>query len=109
MSGCEWGCDDGWVTGYGFFLGGDPREFTPDEESCRPDEIAAHKAACARWDAGQPQDEGRSGQYAAVTMPSGEVATAIVCGHSFGIGVYRHPCPCREPPALPGAGGENHV
>jgi hypothetical protein len=38
--------------GYGFFCGGDPRRFRPDEDSCTPDEIASHKAACERWEAG---------------------------------------------------------
>lgn len=30
---------------YGFFSGGDPRDFTPDHDSCSPEEIANHKAA----------------------------------------------------------------
>ncbi len=31
---------------YGYFCGGDPRSFYPDYESCTPEEIANHKAAC---------------------------------------------------------------
>jgi hypothetical protein len=38
--------------GYGFFSGGDPRRFSPDEDSCTAEEIDSHKAACERWDAG---------------------------------------------------------
>lgn len=38
--------------GYGFFPGGDPRRFYPDLESNTPEELASHKAACERWDAG---------------------------------------------------------
>lgn len=38
--------------GYGFFCGGDPRKFHPDEESTTEEERASHKAACERWDAG---------------------------------------------------------
>lgn len=38
--------------GYGFFPGGDPRRFHPDEDSCTPEEIVSHKAACDRWEAG---------------------------------------------------------
>jgi hypothetical protein len=34
---------------YGFFHGGDPREFSPDDECCSPDEIRRHKAACDLW------------------------------------------------------------
>lgn len=37
---------------YGAFQGGDPRDFTPDESSCKPEELAAWRAACAEWDAG---------------------------------------------------------
>lgn len=33
-------------SGYGFFSGGDPRNFFPDHESCSPEEIANHKRAC---------------------------------------------------------------
>lgn len=39
--------------GYGFFPGGDPRRFTPDVESNTNEEIAAHKAACDRWETGE--------------------------------------------------------
>lgn len=38
--------------GYGFFPGGDPRDFHPDEESSTEEERASHKAACERWNAG---------------------------------------------------------
>ncbi len=41
---------------YGFFCGGDPRKFEPDREYCLPHEIAAHKEACARWNAGHYDD-----------------------------------------------------
>jgi hypothetical protein len=34
---------------YGFYHGGDPREFHPDYECCSEKEIADHKAACALW------------------------------------------------------------
>lgn len=83
---CE--CDGGWIKDYGFFPGGDPRNYKPDEESCRPEEIEAWEAACARWDAGDETDEGASGK--AIDLPGGGVALA--CGHRFGIGVYTLPC-----------------
>jgi sarcosine oxidase delta subunit len=31
---------------YGFFNGGDPRDFCPDHECCTAEEIASHKEAC---------------------------------------------------------------
>lgn len=47
-------------TSYGFFLGGDPRRFSPDEEMCSPEELALHKADCARAERGEPL-EGAAG------------------------------------------------
>lgn len=40
------------MTVYGFFPGGDPRDFTPDMECSTPQEIALHKEDCAAWDLG---------------------------------------------------------
>lgn len=37
-------------TSYGNFLGGDPREFSPDPECSTEAERAAHAEACRRWD-----------------------------------------------------------
>jgi hypothetical protein len=37
------------VSGYGYFLGGDPRDFFPDSESCTPEEIKAHAEAVHKW------------------------------------------------------------
>jgi len=68
-------------TGYGFFIGGDPRRFFPDEESCTPGEIAAHKAACALWDAGDTTPLPGSCTH----FPGGVITTS-----SFGIGGYTY-------------------
>lgn len=38
---------------YGHYMGGDPRDFTPDLESCTAEEIRAHAEACA---AGAPYE-----------------------------------------------------
>ncbi len=35
--------------GYGFFCGGDPTKFHPDEESCSEQELENHKLACKLW------------------------------------------------------------
>lgn len=36
---------------YGFFHGGDPRNFSPDPEASDDEEQARHAAACAEWEA----------------------------------------------------------
>ena len=41
---------------YGHFIGGDPRDFTPDPECSTPEERAAHKAACEAWGRGEGED-----------------------------------------------------
>src|SRR5690242_256695 len=66
--------------GYGPFPGGDPRRFTPDEEVCTPEEIAAHKEACAAWDRGEGVDRGPS----CATMGDGSAWS----GKGFGVGSY---------------------
>lgn len=42
---------------YGFFAGGDPRDFSPDYESCDPKEISRWKAACKLWDEAESRGE----------------------------------------------------
>lgn len=36
-------------TGYGYFPGGDPNDFTPDPECSTEEERARHRAACEAW------------------------------------------------------------
>ena len=43
---------------YGYFPGGDPREFTPDEECATADEMERYKADCAAWERGEAVDRG---------------------------------------------------
>lgn len=43
---------------YGVFLGGDPRQFLPDEEVCTPEEIERWRAACQEWNEGRSEDRG---------------------------------------------------
>lgn len=80
--------------GYGFFPGGDPREFFPEAESCTAAELAAHKEACERWERGETKDEGHSGRL--IELPGG--GAAIACGHRFGIGTYSMECDCGDEP-----------
>lgn len=42
---------------YGYFTGGDPRNFTPDYEMCSEAEIANHKRACELWDEAEAKGE----------------------------------------------------
>lgn len=74
--------------GYGSFPGGDPRNFTPDEEVNTPEELAAWKAACEAWDRGDGEDTGPQCQ----TMGDGSVVT----GTGFGMGTYQWPHPAIE-------------
>lgn len=90
---CDW-CDGSGITsGYGFFPGGDPRDFSPDTESCTDEEINAHAEECGRWERGERADEGHSGRIADVETKHGR-GVALVCGHRFGIGTYTMKCEC---------------
>ena len=73
---------------YGNFMGGDPREFSPDEEVCLPEEIAAWKSACEEWNRGEGVDRGPGCQ----TMGDGSAVT----GTGFGLGTTIRKCAERE-------------
>lgn len=42
---------------YGFFTGGDPRSFHPDEPECRQEEIDNWKKACELWNEAESRGE----------------------------------------------------
>lgn len=65
--------------GYGFFPGGDPRDFHPDAECSTDAERALHSEHCAMWDRGEH-----------VTVPtSGWVTPNMhVTRSSYGLGTY---------------------
>ena len=65
---------------YGYFPGGDPREFCPDPECNSAEELEAHRVACAKWDAGEQ-----------VELPGG-CPTMTGRPTSFGLGVYTVKC-----------------
>lgn len=85
--------------GYGFFHGGDPRNFCPsgfgEGEENTPEEVAAHRAACDEWD--KAEAEGR-----VLRDEDGccrHIAPGIVLTVArFGMGVYtlRYPTPFSE-------------
>lgn len=86
--------------GYGYYPGGDPRHFHPDEECCTPAEIAAHKAACEAWERGETPDPG--GPHLPLTEENiAKYAPSVVVKHGagghitvahYGIGTYDLPC-----------------
>lgn len=78
-----------WHDMYGHFPGGDPRMFTPDTESCMPEEIAAHKAACEAWDRGKRMEPKMvPGFY---PNPDGD-GGLFLDGSDYGVGIYRFDC-----------------
>lgn len=77
---------------YGLFPGGDPRRFSPDVESNLPQEIEAHKRACAEWDAREARGEFNEPVKGAIAV-QGEGFSLIACGVSgFGMGSYSYDC-----------------
>lgn len=71
--------------GYGFFPGGDPRNFHPDFEAATPEEIANHKRACEAAESGAVNVDS-DGQW----VGDGELVAHITrC--QFGLGTYTVP------------------
>ena len=66
---------------YGFFHGGDPRDFSPDPEASTEEERQRHLAACASWSAGK----GNPNPAPQCAFMNGGVAPA-----GFGLGVNTH-------------------
>lgn len=64
---------------YGYFPGGDPREFTPDPDN-KPEELENHRRACAVWDLGL----GVARRGSCATMGDGTAGGP----DSMGFGVY---------------------
>jgi hypothetical protein len=69
---------------YGFPCVEDPHDFTPDEESCTPEEIAFWEDAKRRWSAGERDVRGN--RCATMRNENGEVAMNVT-RTSWGIGV----------------------
>ncbi len=83
-------------TGYGFFPGGDPRQFNPDEEMDSPQELENHRLACEAWDKGDQQVI----QSGCMVMPDGSIRNIS----HFGLGTY-----WREDDECPDCGGEGGI
>lgn len=80
---------------YGFFHGGDPRNFHPDYECCSEAEIENHKKACEEAD--------RLESARDLPCPSGWIrsddgsVSIHVLRSPFGIGIITYPPTCYEP------------
>lgn len=72
---------EGEVSHYGYFLGGDPREFTPDVEVCSVEEIERHKADCEAWERGERVDRGGPHE----PLPDGKAGWATVSHYGMGM------------------------
>ncbi len=74
--------------GYGFYCGGDPRKFFPDEESCSEKEIENHKKACQLWNEMEAKGEAPTPEK----CPSGwnEDHTVHILRAPYGIGSYEY-------------------
>lgn len=88
-----WRCSEQIGSVYGYFTGGDPRDFFPDHESCSPEEIKKHREACEEAD--------RLNANPNLPCPSFWIRTEHGCVHvlraPFGIGVTSYPTTYYEP------------
>lgn len=76
---------------YGFFHGGDPRDFSPDSENSTDEEKAAHDEACRAFDEADKKGE----PLPPMRCKSGpSPCGGHVLRSQFGLGVSHHPSPC---------------
>lgn len=87
-----------WTWGYGAFPGGDPRDFTPDEDGQTPEEREAYARACEAAAAGAPSAPAAhawlvaeeavklAGGFDSMTIGGGAAHVAFT---RFGLGTYR--------------------
>lgn len=79
---------------YGFFCGGDPRTFTPDEESCTAEEITRWNEACAMWDRADAEHlmlQAEPGSGEAFYDGEGRMIMHVLKPR-YGIGINSYPC-----------------
>lgn len=74
-------------SGYGFFPGGDPRSFTPDEEGTTDEEFARWKADCEAAERGENADQSPAGET--LRDKDGKWLGHIIHG-KYGLGVYTY-------------------
>lgn len=80
---------------YGFPCVADPHDFSPDPECCSPDEVEAHRLACANY--GKPTYKPNAGCY--TERDDEGVMVKHVLRTSWGIGTNLVRCcdECKEP------------
>lgn len=76
--------------GYGFFPGGDPREFTPDEECSTPEEQAKWKADCEAYGKGEIGKQPSTGR--GTHDEQGRLTSHLLVG-GYGLGTYTYEDP----------------
>jgi hypothetical protein len=80
-------------SGYGFFCGGDPRDFYPDQECSTDAEREKHKRDCEAWERGERPNVNGNAPY--WTNSDGIAAHVIPCG--YGLGGYSLDIECDDP------------
>lgn len=76
---------------YGYFMGGDPRNFSPDVECSTEEERAAHKAACEAWDRGERPDIG--GPHKPLLDKDGnQIGHITISGYGLGVTTMEDRC-----------------
>lgn len=78
---------------YGFYHGGDPRKFEPDQECCSADEIDRHRRACILWNEMEAKGEIPTPEKCEsgwIYDDDGKPVMHILKS-SYGIGVYEFP------------------
>lgn len=73
------------IPGYGFFTGGDPRDFTPDSDASTAEEQAKWKADCEAYAKGEIGPQPTGDRW--LTNAAGEVVGHLQLG-GYGLGSY---------------------
>lgn len=76
-----------WKMGYGYFPGGNPNNFFPDEEMCTKEEIANWKTDCKAWNEGRRKPCPPPCQH--VTDSEGKIVLTLTAPR-YGMGTYRY-------------------
>ena len=78
------------ITGYGGFLGGDPRKFIPDRTSCSEKEIEEWEKDCKIWNDAESIGE----KLKELPCESGWITPEVhITKTRYGIGLYTYTCP----------------
>lgn len=84
---------------YGFPCVSDPNDFTPDAESCSPEELAAHKRACETY--GTPDYQPNRGCTTERSEDGQMVRHVLRTSWGIGVNILRCCDGCSEPVNAP--------